>query len=180
MNAFGFVDSEGQIINLSGQMFNTEYYWGAAKVLQQGIDEGLLDNDEESWSRLAQSYQLAREDEMAVEPYITAGELAEDGEVYSRLASIYINLNQFDDAVDALENAFDKGGLDREDQAYIRQARALLELNRHDEGIAAVRLAARDERSEDVAATWLRYMENEKNLYETKQRQRELYQGFFR
>ncbi len=44
---------------------------------------------------------------MAVDPYITAGELAEDGEVYSRLSSIYINLNQFEDAVDALENAFD-------------------------------------------------------------------------
>jgi tetratricopeptide (TPR) repeat protein len=96
------------------------------------------------------------------------------------LSSIYINLNQFEEAVDALENAFDKGDLDRADQAYIRQARALLELNRHDEGLEAVRLAARDERSEDVAATWLRYLENEKNLYETKQRQRELYQGFFR
>lgn len=180
MNTFGFVDNEGQIINLSGQMFNTEYYWGAAKIIKQGLDDGLLDPDEDNWSRLAQSYQLAREDEMAVEPYLTAGELAEDGEVYSRLSSIYINLNQFEEAVDILENAFAKGGLDREDQAYIRQARALLELNRHDEGLAAIRLAARDERSEDAAATWLRYLENEKNLYETKQRQRELYQGFFR
>ncbi len=180
MNTFGFVDNEGQIINLSGQMFNTEYYWGAAKVIRQGLDEGLLDSDEDNWARLAQSYQLAREDEMAVEPYITAAELSEDGEMYSRLSSIYINLSQFEEAVDALENAFDKGDLDRSDQAYIRQARALLELNRHDEGLEAVRLAARDERSEDVAATWLRYLENEKNLYETKQRQRELYQGFFR
>jgi tetratricopeptide (TPR) repeat protein len=180
MNTFGFVDSQGQIINLSGQMFNTENYWGAAKVLKQGLDEGLLDSDEDNWSRLAQSYQLAREDELAVEPYITAAEMAEDGEMYSRLSSIYINLSQFEEAVDALENAFEKGDLDRPDQAYIRQARALLELNRHDEGLVALRLAARDERSEEVAATWLRYMENEKNLYETKQRQREFYQGFFR
>ncbi len=180
MNTFGFVDSEGQIVNLSGQMFNTENYWGAAKVLEQGLDEGLLDSDDNNWSRLAQSYQLAREDEMAVEPYITAAEMAEDGEMYSRLSSIYINLSQFEEAVDALEKAFDKGDLDRPDQAYIRQARAFLELNRHDEGLAALRLAARDERSEDVAATWLRYMENEKNLYETKQRQRALYEGFFR
>lgn len=180
MNEFGFVDSEGQIINLSGQLFNTEYYWGAAKILQQGLDDGLLDNDEDSWGRLAQSYQLSREDEMAVAPYIAAAELAEEGEVYSRLSSIYINLSQFEDAVDALENAFDKGGLDREDQAYLRQARALLELNRHDEGIAAARLAGNDERSVDTAATWVRYLTNEKTLYETKQQQRLLYEGFFR
>ncbi len=59
MNDFGFVDNEGQIINLSGQMFNTEYYWGAAKDIKQGLDDGLLDSDEDNWSRLAQSYQLA-------------------------------------------------------------------------------------------------------------------------
>lgn len=180
MNQFGFVDNEGQIINLSGQLFNTEYYWGAAKVLEQGINEGLLESNEDNWARLAQSYQLAREDQMAVAPYIEAAELAEDGEMYSRLSSIYINLSEFEDAVDALENAFDKGDLDRADQAYLRQARALLELNRHDEGIAAARLAGNDERSEDTSATWVQYLNNEKTLYEAKQQQRILYEGFFR
>ncbi|MDG2089792.1 MAG: hypothetical protein P8J61_01585 [Gammaproteobacteria bacterium] len=180
MNEFGFVDNEGQIINLAGQLFNTAYYWGAAKILTQGINDGLLDSEEDIWSRLAQSYQLAREDELAVAPYIEASELAEDGESYSRLSSIYMNLNRFEDAVDALEDAFDKGDLDRADQTYLRQARAFLELNRHDEGIAAARLAARDERSEDTAATWVQYLNNEKTVYETKQRQRELYRGFFR
>ena len=181
MNIFGFVDSEGQIVNLSGQLFNSEYYWGAAKVFEQGLEQGLLeDDDPDNWARLAQSYQLAREDEMAIEPYTTAAELSEDGEMYSRLSSIYINLNRFEDAVDALDSAFAKGDLDRADQAYLRQARALLELNRHDEGIEAAQLAARDERSEDAAETWVQYLNNEKTLYETKQRQRELYQGFFR
>ncbi|MFL2840310.1 MAG: hypothetical protein ACJ0BT_00485 [Pseudohongiellaceae bacterium] len=180
MNTFGFLDSEGQILNLSGQMFNTENYWGAAKIIEQGLREGLIEPDEDSWSRLAQSYQLSREDEMAIDPYIEAAELSEDGEMYSRLSSIYINLNRFTDAVDAMENAFDKGGLNRMDQAYLRQARALLELNRHDEGIAAARLAGRDERSEDTASTWVEYLNNEKTLYETKERQRVLYQGFFR
>ncbi len=180
MNTFGMVDNEGQIVNLSGQLFNTEYYWGAAKILEQGLEEGLLDPDADNWARLAQSYQLAREDEMSIEPYITAAELSEDGENYSRLSSIYINLSQFEDAVDALDQAFAKGNLNRADQAYLRQARALLELNRHDEGIEAAQLAARDERSEDAAETWVQYLNNEKTLYETKQRQRELYRGFFR
>lgn len=181
MNTFGFVDSEGQIVNLSGQLFNSEFYWGAAKVFEQGLEEGLLESDDEdNWARLAQSYQLAREDEMAIEPYTRAAELASDGEMYSRLSSIYINLSRFEDAVDALDNAFSKGDLDRADQAYLRQARALLELNRHDEGIEAAQLAARDERSEEAAETWVQYLNNEKTLYETKQRQRELYQGFFR
>ena len=180
LNQFGYVNSEGQVMNLSAQFFNAEYYWGSAKVLEQAMEDGIIEPDVDSWTRIAQSYQLAREDELAIEPTLMAAELADDGEMYSRLSSIYINLGRFDDAVEALNAAFDKGDLNRPDQAYLRQARAYLELERHDEGIEAVRLAARDERSEEAAATWLRYIQNEKTLYETKQRQRELYQGFFR
>jgi len=83
MNTFGFVDNEGQILNLSGQLFNAEYYWGAAKILNQGLESGLLDSEEDSWSRLAQSYQIAREDEMAIEPFILAAEISDRGEMYS-------------------------------------------------------------------------------------------------
>ena len=180
INEFGYVDSEGQIMNLSAQFFNNEFFWGSAKVLEEALEKEILEPDIDTWTRIAQSYQLAREDELAIAPTTAAAELSEDGEMYSRLSSIYINLGRFEDAVDALDLAFTKGDLNRPDQAYLRQARAFLELERHDEGIAAVRLAARDERSEDAAQTWLRYLENEKTLYETKQRQRQLYQGFFR
>lgn len=180
MKTFGYLEDEGQYNNLAAQFFNGEYYWGAAKTLEEGIDAGIIEPDEDTWSMLGQSYQLAREDAMAIEPLTAAAQLAEDGQMYSSLSTVYLNLGQYADAAEALDDAFAKGGLTRPDQAYIRQARVYLELNRFDDAIEAARMAGEDERSEEAAATWVRYLQNEKNLYETKERQRELYEGFFR
>ncbi len=181
MNTFGYLDSEGQITNLAAQFFNESFYWGSAKTLEQGLEQGLIeDPDFNFWSNIGQAYQFAREDEMAIEPLTRAAELDETGDTYSRLATVYINLGRFEEAIDVFDNAFAKGDLNRPDQTYLRQAQVLLNLNRFDEALAAARAAGRDERSEDAAATWVRYIQNEQNLYETKERQRELYQGFFR
>lgn len=181
MNTFGYLDSEGQITNLAAQFFNESFYWGSAKTLEQGLEQGLIeDPDFNIWSNIGQAYQFAREDEMAIEPLTRAAELDETGDTYSRLATVYINLGRFDEAVGIFENAFAKGDLNRPDQTYLRQAQVLLNLNRFDEALAAARAAGRDERSEEAASTWVRYIQNEQNLYETKERQRQLYDGFFR
>lgn len=181
MNTFGYLDSEGQITNLAAQFFNESFYWGSAKTMEQGLEEGMIeDADFDFWSNVGQAYQFAREDEMAIEPLTRAAELDETGDTYSRLATVYINLGRFEDAIPVFENAFAKGDLNRPDQTYLRQAQVLLNLNRFDEALAAARAAGRDERSEDTAATWVRYIQNEQNLYDTKERQRALYQGFFR
>ena len=118
---------------------------------------------------------------MALEPLANAAELDDSGDTYSRLATAYINLGRFADAVPAFGDAFAKGDLNRPDQTYLRQAQVFLNLNRFDEATEAARMAGElDERSEDAAATWVQYINNERNLYETKERNRELYDGFFR
>ena len=182
MKNFGYLEREGQINNLAAQLFNEGYYWGSAKTLEFGAEQDLMDElDFDYWSNLGQSYQFAREDEMALEPLANAAELDDSGDTYSRLATAYINLGRFADAVPAFGDAFAKGDLNRPDQTYLRQAQVFLNLNRFDEATEAARMAGElDERSEDAAATWVQYINNERNLYETKERNRELYDGFFR
>jgi tetratricopeptide (TPR) repeat protein len=91
-----------------------------------------------------------------------------------------MTLENYEAAIEAFEDAFEKGGLSRADQAYLLQARAFLELNRHDEGIQAARNAARDQRSADTAQTWVTHLTNEKERYETLQRQRRELAEYFR
>jgi len=182
MDAFGYLDSEGQVTNLAAQFFNEGFYWGSAKTLEKGLEQGIIEDEADFrlWSNIGQGYQFSREDEMSLEPLARAAELDESGDTYSRLATAYINLGRYEDAVPVFEDAFAKGDLNREDQTYLRQAQVYLNLNRFDDALEAARNAGRDERSEDAAETWIRYIENERNLYDTKERQRELYQGFFR
>jgi len=142
--------------------------------------EGIIEEDEGNLAFLSTCYQIAREDAKAASPLERAAAMSEDGEHYARLGRIYATMSEFEKCVEAFDNAFDKGGLDRPDQSYLSVARCYMELNRYDEGIEAARSARRDERSEDTADTWITVLTREKERYETLQRQRRELAEWFR
>jgi tetratricopeptide (TPR) repeat protein len=172
VNTLGHLDSDAQLINLAAQLYNNDYPYGCARIIEKGMQDGIIPEDEGNLSFLSTCYQIAREDEKAVTPLERAAAMSDDGENYSRLGRIYSTMGEFEKCVDAFTTAIDKGGLDRPDQANLSVARCYMELNRYDEGIAAARAAQRDERSEDTAKTWVTVLTREKERYETIQRQR--------
>jgi tetratricopeptide (TPR) repeat protein len=168
----GFLDSENEYVQLASQLFNNENPYGCAEMIQKGFDKGIIEEDEDNLSFIAQCYQIAREDEKALPFLERAAAMSDDGELYARLARVYMTLDNMEKAAEAFKEAFDKGGLNRPDQVYLTQARAYMELNRYDEALTAARAAGRDERSADTARTWVTVLTNEKERYETLQRQR--------
>jgi tetratricopeptide (TPR) repeat protein len=159
---------------------NSENPYGCAEVVVEGIEAGLVEEDFNALNLAATCYAMAREDEKSVPWLEKAAELAEDGQTYISLARAQMTIGNYEAAIEAFQKGFEKGNLSRADQAYLLQARAYLELNRHDEGIAAARNAARDQRSADTAQTWVTHLTNEKERYETLQRQRTELAQFFR
>jgi len=179
-NAGGYLDSEAELVNLASQLYNNDNPYGCAKIINKGMEEGVIEQDENNLSFLATCYQLAREDAKAA-PYLErAAEMSEDGELYARLARVYMTIGDFEKSIEAFRKAFEKGGLDRADQVYLTQARAYMELNRYDEAIQAARNAARDSRSADSGQTWVTVLTREKERYDTLQRQRRELAEFFR
>lgn len=176
----GFLDSSAGYMTLASLLSNSDNPYGCAEVVVDGLEKGVVEEDFDSLNMAATCYTIAREDAKSI-PYLEkAAELAEDGQTYISLARAHMTMENFEEAIDAFNKGFEKGGLSRPDQAYLLQARAFLELNRHDEGIAAARNAARDNRSADTAQTWITHLTNEKNRYETLQRQRRELAEFFR
>jgi len=178
--ALSNLDSDSQLINFAAQLYNNDYPYGCARVMQEGMDAGIIEEDEGNLSFLSTCYQIAREDAKAAIPLERAAAMSEDGENYARLGRIYSTMSEFGKCVEAFNNAFEKGGLERPDQANLSVARCYMELNRYDEGIEAARAAARDERSEDTAQTWVTVLTREKERYETLQRQRRDLAEYFR
>lgn len=176
----GFLESSSGYVTLASLLSNADNPYGCARVVEDGLKSGVITEDFNSVNLVATCYQLAREDEKSI-PYLEkAAELADDGQTYISLARAHMTMENFEEAIAAFNKGFQKGGLARADQAYLLQARAFLELNRHDEGIAAARNAARDNRSADTAQTWITHITNEKNRYETLQRQRRELAEYFR
>ena len=83
----------------------------AALVLEKGLADDVVESNTESWELLANSWLLAREHERAVEPLAEAAGLAEDGDLYVRLAQVYLERDEWGLASKALENAVKKAGL---------------------------------------------------------------------
>lgn len=180
VNTLEHLDSDSQLINLAAQLYNNDYPYGCARIMEKGMNDGIIEQDEDNLAFLSTCYQIAREDEKAAVPLERAAAMSEDGEHYARLGRIYSTMTEFGKCVEAYDNAFEKGDLDRPDQAYLSVARCYMELNRYDEGIEAARAARRDERSEDTADTWITVLTREKERYETLQRQRRELAEWFR
>lgn len=179
-DAMGYLETDSQLINFAAQLYNNDYPYGCARIMERGMADGIIEEDEDNLSFLSTCYQIAREDEKAAPPLERAAAMSDDGEKYARLGRIYATMSEWEKSVDAFEEALDRGGLDRPDQVYLSMARSLLELNRHDDGITAARNAMRDERSEDTARTWVTVLTREKQRYETLVRQRRELADYFR
>jgi len=179
-DSLGYLDSDSQLVNLAAQLYNNDYPYGCARIMERGMADGIIEEDEGNLSFLSTCYQIAREDEKAAPPLERAAAMSDDGENYARLGRIYATMTEWEKSIDAFNTALEKGGIDRPDQVYLSMARSYMELNRYDEGIEAARNAMRDERSEDTGQTWVTVLTREKERYETLQRQRRDLAEFFR
>lgn len=181
-NAADYLDSESALVNLAAQLSNYENPYTAAQVMQEGMEAGIIEESENNLSFLSQFWQLAREDDRAIAPLERAAEMSDDdaGELYARLGRLQLVRNDWEAAIEAFNRSFDASGeLDRPDQVLLQLARAYMELDRYDEALEAARQAATYEQSREDARNWIQVLENRKEVYETLQRNRELYKDYF-
>lgn len=175
-----YLESDSDFVTLASLLNNNDNPYGCAEVMAKALEAGKVEEDEDNLSLTATCYRLAREDAKAI-PYLEkAAEISETGELYAGLARVYMTLGDYEAAEATFKKAFEKGDMNRIDQVHLLRARNFLELNQHDQGIEAARNAARDSRSADTAQTWITHLANEKERYETLQRQRTELAEYFR
>jgi len=159
----GLLTTENEILTLASLLLNNELYLRAGKILAKGLDDGVITSNLEHWRLLAQAWTMAQENERAIPALIKAAELSRDGKLDLMLAQSYMNLNRWEESVAAARKAISKGGLDRADQAYVMIGQALFELDRLEEARAAFTSAQADQRSRQLAAQWLNYIDSEED-----------------
>jgi len=117
--------------------------------------------DERNLRLLSQAWYTAREDEKSIPPLEQAAKLAEDGELYIRLAQSYINLQKWSEAAKAIEQGLKVGNVNREDQAEIMLGMALFNQKKYDLARKAFEKALPDQRSRHTAQQWIAYVDSE-------------------
>ena len=90
-----------------------------------------------------------------------AASKSDDGELYCRLGSVYLDNDQFRKAADANKRGLAKGGVKRPDQCQLVKGMAHFNLKEYSAARKAFKAAARDKRSVKYADQWIKYMDNE-------------------
>lgn len=157
----GALNRERELLNMAYLFMGNEMPYKAAKVLDKGIKDKKVERNSKNLETLAQAYQQARELEKTIPNLEAAAKLSDKGELYARLAGIYLDLDRNEQAVTMGNLALKKGGLKRPDQTHIVLGMANANLKKYEAALKSLAEAKKDKRSERFAVQWISYVENE-------------------
>jgi len=115
----GFLERQSDFTNYAGLLMQQEVPFRAARVLERGIENDIVERTDRNLQSLGQAWQLAQEVDKAIPVFLQAAKLSDEGRIYERLANLYLEDDQFESCVDAADGALDKGGLRAPQNMYV-------------------------------------------------------------
>jgi tetratricopeptide (TPR) repeat protein len=160
----GLLDKQSDLTYLSSLYSNANVHYKAAEVLEQGIRSGVVQPGKLHWTLVADAWYAAEELEKSLAAYEEAGRLADDGLTDLRRGYILIDLERWPAALEALNRALEKGGLNepQSGEAYLLRGMAQFNLGNFDSASTDWGRAGRYEKSREAARQWLNHLEEER------------------
>jgi len=162
----GMLVKSSEVVQMSQLYMQADAPFKAAKVLDKGITDGIVDKTAENYRLLSQAWQMAAEYDKAITPLKKAAAISNQGELDVRLANSYLNLGRHDECVSAARDGIRKGGLKRRDTAYELLGTCLYEKSQYEDAKNAFRQAAKDKRAEKRALNWVKFISSEQQRLE--------------
>lgn len=155
------LDKEKQYVALAYQYMALDIPYRGALILAKAMKAGHVERSEKNLDILGAAYQRAQEYTQASPALEAAAKKSSKGNSWSRLAGVYLNLNENKKALDAAKNALKKGGLKREDLAWMNRGSAEASLHCYKDAASSFAKAAKFEKSKKSALNWKKYVEAE-------------------
>jgi tetratricopeptide (TPR) repeat protein len=165
------LDKGSEQVTMAYLYLNGEVPYKAAKVMDQGLKDNSIEGTSKNWEIAGSAWRQAQEVEKSIPAMEQAAAKADNGELYARLGNIYLDGDQFNKAITAINKGLSKGGIKRPDQARLVMGMAHFNLGNYEKARDAFEAAGRDERSEEYSRQWIQYMDSE------LERQRQLADG---
>lgn len=155
------LDKGTEMVTMAYLYLNAEVPYKAAKVMDKGLEGEAIEGTSKNWEILGNAFRQAQEVEKAIPAMETAAAKSEDGELYTRLGNIYLDGEEFQKAIEAINKGLQRGGVKRPDQARLVLGMAYFNDKQYAKARQAFQAAGRDERSEKFAKQWIKYMDSE-------------------
>ncbi|MDG2335696.1 MAG: tetratricopeptide repeat protein [Myxococcota bacterium] len=153
-----YLTKENELTQLTQRYLYHDLPWPAAQVMAKGLKDGTLENTAKNLELYANSLLHAREYQDAIPPLEEAAILAEEGDLYIRLAQVHLEVEDWKKARQALQSGIDKGSL-----RDVGSAQLLLGVSNYNEkrfksAKTAFTAAAQEEKSASSAKKWLKHV----------------------
>ncbi len=159
----GWLTRGTEVVTLANMHMQAGTPFKAARVLEKGLQDELVESTLQNWRLLAQAWQAAQDHEAALPALRRAADLSPDGNLDVELARSYQSLARWQECADNAREGIRKGDLRREDQAQSMLGTCLAEMQQYDAAERALVAAQRDERSRSYAQSMLRYVRTERD-----------------
>ena len=157
----GYVTSASDTFNLAQLYYYHGVPYKGAALMEQAIESGNLDANLRNLKFLGQAWQRAQEDLKAVPVMRQAAALSDDGELDAQLALILYNLDNFEEAIAAANQALAKGNLSRPGDTHVVMGLALYNQGQFAKALEQLSLAEEFSTSRATARQWSKYVERE-------------------
>jgi tetratricopeptide (TPR) repeat protein len=162
-NLMGFVTEEHEYRRLVDLLVQEKIPYRAATVFSKAIVAKKVKGEVGDWERLADAWAAARELEKATVPMARAARMAESGETSLRLAELWIQLEDWGKALEALQQANEKGKLQNPGDAHFLSGVVLYNLKKLREARASFERAVATSKRPAQAEGWLNFVTAELN-----------------
>lgn len=162
----GGLTKSQDVINLAYMYMGEGVPYKGAKVLEKGMKEKIVERSEKYLDVLAVAWRQAKNPEKAVPVLKESGDKFNSGNAYSKLASVYLDLDKNQDAIDAAKVALKKGNVKDKGEVHANMGIAYMELKQFSNAISSFKKASETEKHKRFSLSWLKYAESEKSRAE--------------
>ena len=157
----GRLQQENHLRMVANLFLAEELPYKAALVLEREMKQGRIATSAANLELLSQAWLSAAETGKAIAPLTRAAALAENGELYLRVAQLHMDAYDWQRAEEAARRALAKGGLRREGHAWLLRGMAQVRMNRLTEAREFFAQAGDFEETARYAEQWLAYVAQE-------------------
>ena len=158
----GYVTKANDLKNLAQLYYLNGAPFKAAQLMEKSLAEKKLDENLKNLEFLAQAWSNAKEYEKAIPVLEQAAKLSGKGDNYSRLAQVYLNMEQWDKVITYGKKAMDKGVVKNMGHLQVSLGMAYFNLKKFNSSIRYFEMAAKDKKVKKVALQWIKYVSKEK------------------
>lgn len=156
----GLFEQESDYLQLFKLYSFNDIPYKAGSVLEKALKDGHVKSNFKNWKQLGQVWYGARELRKSLEAYEQASQYATDGEIDLTRSYLYVDLEEWSKAVDSINAALQKGGLDenKTGNAWLMLGMSYASLKQYSRARNAFYNAVKFQKTRSNAEQWLSHL----------------------